>query len=97
MFQQMKDLYNMQKKAKQVQKELKLIEIEAEEGGVIVVVNAAQEVISVNISDDVFKPENKEKIEKNIVIATTRAMEKAKKVAAEKMKPIMGDMGFGGM
>jgi DNA-binding YbaB/EbfC family protein len=96
MFQQMKDLYKMQKQAKQMKKMLKTIQIEAEEDGILVVVNASQEVVSIEISPEILAPENKTRIEKAIMSALQRAMKKSQEVAAEKMKPMMGDMGFPG-
>lgn len=95
-FGQMKDMYKMQKKAKQMQKEMKNIEVEAEEGGVLVVVTAAQDLVEVNISDELFASGDKKSIEKNIKIAFDRANKKAQKIAAEKIRPIMGEMGLGG-
>ncbi|QQS59169.1 YbaB/EbfC family nucleoid-associated protein [Candidatus Peregrinibacteria bacterium] len=94
MFGQMKDMYQMQKKAKELKKKLKEIEIEAEEDGVLVVVNAAQDVVSVEFDDAILAPENKRRIEKNLKIALERAQKKAQEIAAEKMKPLMGNMGL---
>lgn len=97
MFNQMKDLYKMQKQAKEMKKMLKTIEVEAEEDGVLVVVNASQEVVSVEINEQQLSPENKKKIEKNIMTALQRATKKSQEIAAEKMKPLMGGMGMPGM
>ncbi len=96
MFNQMKDLYKMQKQAKEMKKILKTIEVEAEEDGVLVVVNAAQDIVSVEIGESLLQPNNKKRIEKNILTALQRANKKAQEVAAEKMKPLMGQMGLPG-
>jgi len=96
MFNQMKDLYKMQKQAKQMKKALKTIEVEAEEDGVLVVVNASQEVVSVEVDEGILSPANKKRIEKNFMIALQRAMKKAQEIAAEEMKPMMGDLGLPG-
>jgi DNA-binding protein YbaB len=96
MFNQMKDLYKMQKQAKAMKKMLKTIEVEAEEGGALVVVNAAQEVVSIELAEEKLQPVNKKQLEKEVMIALQRATKKAQEVAAEKMKPIMGDMGLPG-
>ncbi len=92
----MKDLYKMQKQAKEMKKMLKTIEVEAEEDGILVVVNASQEVISIEIDDEILNPGNKKRIEKGIMVALQRAMKKSQEIAAEKMKPLMGDMGLPG-
>jgi len=98
MFGQMKDLYQMQKKAKELKKMLKEIEIEAEEDGVLVVVNASQDIVSIEFEESLLSPQNKKRIEKNIKTALDRAQKKAQEIAAEKMKPMMGDLGLpGGM
>lgn len=75
---------------------LKTIEVEAEEDGVIVVINAAQEVVSVEITENLLAPQNKKRIEKNIMAALDRATKKSQEVAAEKMKPLMGQFGLPG-
>ena len=92
----MKDVYKLQKQAKEMKKIMKDIEIEAEEDGVLVVVNAAQELVEVEVAEHLLSPENKKRIEKSILEATKRAMKKAQEVAAEKMKPLMGGLGFPG-
>ena len=43
LFGQMGDMYNMQKQAKKIKKELSTIHVFAEEGGVKVTVNGSQE------------------------------------------------------
>lgn len=97
MFQKMKDLYSMQKQAKAVKKELSSIHIEAEVDGVIAIVSAEQEVISLEIPDELVVPGQKNRLQKAILEAIKKAMKKAQEIAAEKMKGIMGDMGFPGM
>lgn len=97
MFDQMKDLYKMQKEAKSIKKELSNIHIEAEVNGVVVVVAADQELISVTIPDEMMNPESKHKVSDSIVKAHEKAMKKAQAVASEKMKGIMGGMGLPGM
>ncbi|HIP21506.1 MAG TPA: hypothetical protein EYG72_00890, partial [Candidatus Pacebacteria bacterium] len=52
MFKQMKDMYKMQKEAKAIKAELASIHIEAEVDGVIVIVAADQELISIEIPDE---------------------------------------------
>ncbi len=97
MFDKIKDMYNLQKQAKQVKKELSAIHIEAEVDGVVVVVSAEQELISIDISDEMMSLEKKVRLTKAIIEATKKAMKKAQEIAAEKMKGIMGGMGFPGV
>ncbi len=97
MFKQMKDMYKMQKEAKAIKKELSSIHIEAEVDGVIVVVAADQELISIDIPDEMTGAENKHKLSKAIIAAHAKAAKKSQEVSAEKMKGLMGGMGFPGM
>ncbi len=84
-------MFRLQKEAKKIRKELKNIHVEAESGGVLVVVNAEQEIISIVIADDV----ERSRIPALLKDALNRAMKKAQIVASEKMQGVMGQMGMG--
>jgi DNA-binding protein YbaB len=94
MFDQAKDLYKLQKQAKQIKDELANIHIESSEGGVKVVINGEQNVISTAI-DQAHYGDNTAQMEKDLVIAMNKAIKKSQTIAADKMKDIMGGMGFG--
>ncbi len=85
-------MFKLQKQAKKIKKELKNIHVEAEAEGVLVVVNAEQEVVSIEIGEDVPR----DRIPELLKDALNRAMKKAQVVAAEKMQGVMGQMGLGG-
>jgi len=87
-----RDVYRLQKQAKQIKKELANIHIEAETDGVIVTVNGEMEVVAVKIPTEMFGVENTEKVQGAIVSASNKAIKKAQQVAAEKMKGVMADM-----
>jgi DNA-binding protein YbaB len=87
---QAKDLFKMQREAKKIKKELKKIHVEAESNGVVIIVNAEQDVISVSIPENL----SAKAIETAVIDVTNRAMKKAQVIAAEKMQGIMGSMGF---
>lgn len=89
-FSQMKDLYRLQQEAKRIKKELKNVHVEAEASGVKVVVNAEQEILSIEIDEAV----NRGDIARLTMDALNRAMKKAQIVAAERMQGIMGQMGM---
>jgi DNA-binding protein YbaB len=89
-FSQMKDLYRIQRDAKKVKKELKSIHVEAEAEGVLVVVTAEQEIVSITIGDQVPR----ERIGALVMDALNRALKKAQVVAAERMQGIMQQMGL---
>ncbi len=89
-FGQMKDMFKLQREAKRVKKELKNVHVEAEAQGVLVVVSAEMDIVEVTVDPStpisavgsLFKD------------ATNRALKKAQLVAAERMQPVMGQMGF---
>lgn len=91
---QFKDLYKLQKQAKQIKQKLQNTHVEAEVEGVTVVIDGQQEVISVNISDEAYA--NKKKSEDNLVKALNKAIKRSQQIGAEEMKDVMGDMGLDG-
>lgn len=90
-----KDLYKLQKQAKQVKKQLKNTHIEAEYEGVTIVINGEQEVVSVNISEEAMSDAKKlaEKLEK----CFNKGIKKSQQVGAEMMRDIMGDLNIPGL
>lgn len=90
-----KDLYKLQKQAREIKKKLKNTHIEADYEGVIIVINGEQEVISVNISDEAI--ENKKKLESNLEKAFNKAVKKSQQIGAEMMKEVMGDLNIPGL
>ncbi len=92
-FQQAKDMYKLQKEAKAVKKELANIHIEAEEDGVVVIINAELEVMEIKISDEAAS--NKGSLEKKLLKAFNKGLKKGQEIAAEKMKTVMNMMGMG--
>jgi|GEM_PF-270928 len=96
---EMKKLYELQKKAKKVQKELQdlLIEASAMDGKISVVFNGEQKMEEIHIDESLLTAENKSQLEKGIKDAITQALKKAQQVATEKTKEVVGDMGIPGM
>lgn len=88
----MKDMYQLQKQAKEIKKKLKNIHIEAEENGVIVILTAEQEVVSIKISEEAMQ--NREKLETSILNAMQKALKKSQEIASANMKEVMGQMGM---
>ena len=98
-FGKMKDLYELQKKARAVQKELKDVEVEASsnDGWVIVVFNGEQHLTDVTLLEEALQPENKRELEKDLKNTISQAISRAQAVAAEKMKDIVGGGGIPGL
>lgn len=98
-FSKMKDLYELQKKARKIQKELKETEIEAQSnsGWVTVVFNGEQHMTGIDIAEEALRPENKRELEKELKNTISQAIARAQAHAAEKMKEIAGNLNIPGM
>ncbi len=90
-----KDMYQLQKQAKQIKKKLQNTHIEAEVEGVLVTIDGQQDIVDVKISDD--EMQNKKKLEQNLVKALNKGIKRSQQYGAEEMKDVMGDMGMGGL
>ncbi len=98
-FGKMKDLYKLQKQAREIQHELKDTEIEAKsnDGWVSVVFNGEQHLTEVTLLEDALRPENKRELEKQILNTVSQAISRSQALAAEKMKDVMGGLNLPGM
>lgn len=98
-FSKAKELYDLQKKARKLQKELKDTEIEAKssDGWVTVVFNGEQHMTEIHIEDEAFASENKRELEKDIKNTVSQAIARAQVYAAEKMKEITGGLNIPGL
>ncbi len=94
LFGQAKDLYKLQKKAKQIKEQLKNLHIEAEVEGVKIIINAEQEVQEIIIDASLLDPSQKDKLEATLKTVINKAVKKAQEVAAEQMRGMMGDLGM---
>lgn len=95
MFDKIKNLYKVQKQAREIKGQLKKTHIEAENEGVTVVITGEQEVVEVRITDEALK--DRKKLEKNLESCFNKAIKKSQQIGAELMKDVMGDMNFPGM
>lgn len=93
-FSKAKDTYDLVKKAKALQKELKETEIEASssDGSITVTFNGEQRMTAISIDDTWLNPDKKHELEKAILNVAGQAISKAQAVAAEQMKKIAGDL-----
>ncbi len=95
MFEKAKDVYKMQKQARQIKKQLANTHIEAEQEGVKIIINGEQEVVEVNISEEALQ--SPQKLEKNLLQTFNKAVKKSQQIGAEMMKEVMGDLNLPGM
>ena len=96
MLDKVKEVYQLQKKAKEIQKELKNTEIEAKSADykVTVVMTADQKIKSIEIDESLLEKSNKRDLEEKLVKVIAEGMSRAQAVAAEKTKGLMGEMGI---
>lgn len=94
-FQDVQKLLKLRKEAKKIQKKLKNMHIEADEGNITVTISGEQKVVKVVIRDEQMDSSAKEALENALVIAFNKAIEKSQQIAAENMKEIMGEFGGG--
>jgi DNA-binding YbaB/EbfC family protein len=99
MLDKMKELYNLQKKAKAVQRELRDIEIEASavEGKIQIVINGEQKIQSVQIDQSLLSQDNKKALEFGILSAVREGIARSQQIAAQKMKDVAGDLNIPGL
>lgn len=85
MFGQMKDLYKMQKQAREMQKQMKKLKIvgKSDDEMVTVTINGTQELEDIDIDESLLSPENK----RNVIRGIKQAMKNSqKKLQKEMMK-----------
>ncbi|MBI5152246.1 YbaB/EbfC family nucleoid-associated protein [Candidatus Peregrinibacteria bacterium] len=97
MFDKIKDMYRLQKQAKEAKKKLKNIQIEASQDGFTVIMDGEMEVLSIAITDELLAKavQNKKDFEEIILKCFNKCLKKAQQIAAEEMKGLMGEMGLG--
>lgn len=88
---QMKMVRELQKAQKELKKEI--IEVEAGDGAVVIQFTGELKVKSVKLDPELIDLDDIEELEHWVQIAIRDGMEEARKIAEEKMKPLMGNLG----
>lgn len=91
---QMKQLLDMQKKAKNVQKELRETEIEAvsPDQKITVVFNGELKIVELNINENYMEDHSMSDLERALKTTISESMSKAQQIAADKSREIMKDL-----
>ncbi len=91
MFDKMKQLMEMQKKMQEMKRQLEEtdFEVTSSDGSVKVMMNGAQEVKSVTIQGEI-NAAGKNSLEQAVKDAYNKALKQSHKIAAEKMKGMVG-------
>tara|TARA_B100000614_G_C14562973_1_gene497852 strand:- start:7702 stop:8019 length:318 start_codon:yes stop_codon:yes gene_type:complete len=89
----MKQAKEMQNKMMETQKEIEMMEVNGDAGGgaVRVKINGKKEILSINISDELFN-DDKEMLEDLIIASINQAQQKVDSISKEKMGGISGGM-----
>jgi len=98
-FDKARQLYDLQKKARAIQKELKETEVEAKSAGgqVTVVFNGEQHIQEISIDEAMLNPAKKQELQKALEQAIAECISRVQAIAAERMKVIAGDLNIPGM
>ena len=94
MFNKMKQLYDMQKQAKEMQRTVEKLKVEksAEGGKIKVVMNGAFKVESLSIDPSYLDPTRKAVLEKTLIELISGAAEDAAKLSAQEAMAMMKNM-----
>ena len=95
MFNKLKQFKDLRSQAKQLQNALKQETIEVEKRGVKIVMDGNQEIVSYTVASDLLSPDKKSDLEKALKDANNAAIEKTKRVMAQKMQSMGGLDKFG--
>lgn len=89
------DQAKMLLKVKKLQKELQkmIIEAEAGDGAVVVEITGEQKIKKIHIDPEYVDLDDIGQLEKWIEEAVKEAIQKSQKIAAEKMQPMLGNLG----
>lgn len=91
----MLDQAKLAMKMRKLQKELarEIIEVSVGEGAVVIEINGEQKIKKVNLDPEKIDFDDISKLEKWIEEGIKEAINKSQQVAAEKMRPVMGQLG----
>ncbi|OGR78472.1 MAG: hypothetical protein A3I11_02415 [Elusimicrobia bacterium RIFCSPLOWO2_02_FULL_39_32] len=89
MFNQLKEMYELQKKAKEIQKKLENIFVEQSDNGITIKVNGLFKVDSLNIDSSYCALEKKEKLESLLKKLFTEAVQEVQKKSAMESKDLL--------
>lgn len=96
MFDNVKKIYEMQKQAKAIQRQLQdeVIEVEGDDGAIVLTLNAAMEIKGLQLKYDLLGRArlSDDLLAKKITDVFKKGLEIAQKISQDKMKPIAGDL-----
>ena len=99
MIDKLKNMFETQKKMKELQKGLENISVDFEGAGgkIKLSMSGTQKVLSMDIDESLLSADNKQMLQKEIVSSINSAASKVQKVAANELKFAMGDLKIPGL
>jgi DNA-binding protein YbaB len=104
MFNQLKDMGNLAKKAKEmksqmkkIQEELKGMVINLDEQGIKVVMSGEMDLLSIDISENLLVPGKKADLQKSLVKIINKASQQAKTMASSKLSSVSKGLDIPGL
>lgn len=92
MLDKMKRIFELQNKMKAVKKDLEsaLVEVEAEDGRIKIVIAGDQKIRSLEIAQELMNAENKDSLPLDLMDCFNQAIKKSQQLAASKMQQATG-------
>ena len=91
MLDKMKQMMELKKKADQLKRELEAEVLEINETrGIKIVVNAAQSFRSIEIDESLLSPQNKNRVQMDLIRGINTAIKKSQQIQAQKARNITG-------
>ncbi|MCG2712953.1 MAG: YbaB/EbfC family nucleoid-associated protein [Candidatus Omnitrophica bacterium] len=99
MLNKMKNMFEAQKKMKEIQRGLENISVDFEGAGgkIKLSMSGTQKVLSMEIDESILSADNKQMLQREIVSSINSAASKVQKAAAEQLKFAMGDLKIPGL
>jgi len=96
MFDKVKQLYDMQKQAKEMKKTVEAVKVEKDAmgGKIRLVMNGSFHVESLSIDDSVLSPANRATLESSLKNLITETAEEVAKISAQQAMAMMKEMNF---
>ena len=93
MFGKMKDLMEMKRQADRLKRELDSLLTESQSvPGVKITINGSQNFKSIDIDENLLRPENKLRLQNDLLRSVNAAIKESQQLAAHKMKDILPGM-----
>ncbi len=99
MFDKMKQLFDMQKKAREIKKQLSQIQVDVERlnGRIKISFDGEYNIKDLQLDKELLKEDNKNLLEENLKSCINEASNKIKRIMMDKMKASIGGLNIPGM